>query len=98
MTDIAGPAPTTLSEQIAARIADTMFERNVSVRAMAEQAEMGVSTLKRRLAGRTPFLIAEVFQIASALGTDVCELFDADLATLATERPRNGITSLYNAN
>lgn len=64
----------TPTEAIAAVVRDLMERADESVKHLAETAHIPRATLVRRLAGKTPFTIPELEDVATVLGTTVAEI------------------------
>lgn len=71
-----------IAERTAQAIALAMVNQGVNKSELAEGAGIARSTLNRKLAGITPFDVAELWRISKVLGVSVIDLLPAE-ATLA---------------
>lgn len=71
--------PPTFAATVATAVSTAIQEQGQTVLGLAEATGIARVTLTRRLAGHTPFTVAELDAIASALGVDV-RTFTADAA------------------
>ena len=70
-----------LSTLVNDRIRAAMNEKGLSVAELASDAEMSLSTLRRRLSGKgQPFRMFELAVLAVSLDKDLAWIFGADLA------------------
>ena len=61
--------PEQASREVSHAVARALREAGISQRAAAEQAGIPLTTLTRRLSGRSPFLLTELASLAFLIGT-----------------------------
>ena len=66
--------PETTSAALASVVSEALSAAGISQRAAAEQSAIPLTTLSRRLTGRSPFTTSELFVLASLAGTTVSQL------------------------
>jgi transcriptional regulator with XRE-family HTH domain len=63
------------AKEVAARVAATITRQGVTQRSVAEATQIPLTTFNRKLSGRVPFNVTELFLIADALSVSAVELF-----------------------
>ncbi len=61
------------AKEVAARVAATITSKGVTQRSVAEATQIPLTTFNRKLAGRVPFNVTELFLIADALSVSATE-------------------------
>jgi transcriptional regulator with XRE-family HTH domain len=74
-------SPDEASRRLADAVASAMAAACVSQREVAGRAGIPLTTLNRRLTGRSPFLVTELASIASVLGVSVVDIVKAAYAS-----------------
>lgn len=73
--------PDEVSRRVAGAVASAMVAAGTSQREVAGMTGIPLTTLNRRLTGRSPFLVTELASIASVLGVPVLDIVKAAYAS-----------------